>query len=326
MNRTEVTTIKGYGDSDPESSQQWLVVPATGIENNTTDSDSERRGWSLSSFCCCRNNILNDLWDKDQLLLRAMSLIVILLNVPFGQYILYPFLIFSTWIHEMCHGIAALLLGGKVLWLAIYPNGSGLAHTLLPLTCGRFGMSFFASAGYVGTAMLGGILLLFRRTKRGPRFGLYGIGSCLLLSCLFWVRTIFGLAMLLPMGLLLIMCGSCQQTSSWWIVGHMYALVAATCCLNAVTSIQVLFTTTSQEIGGTVRSSDAVAVAEQLMLPPFVWASLWLILALLMSLIGIVFVIDNDDQSSSAKGPTAVTTEDCERLQQDVCAPSIEMI
>ena len=117
---------------------------------------------------------------------------------------LYPFKIFSTWIHELSHGVGAILVGGGIQKLLIYQDTSGLAYTY---TSGSsFKRGFVASAGYTGTAFLGMILLLFRRTHRGPTAGVLTIGVTILLSCLMYVRNLFGLIFLPIMGAGLILC------------------------------------------------------------------------------------------------------------------------
>ena len=34
---------------------------------------------------------------------------------PWGPLILYPFTLFTTWVHEMGHGLTALAFGGETL-------------------------------------------------------------------------------------------------------------------------------------------------------------------------------------------------------------------
>jgi len=70
----------------------------------------------------------------------------------------------------------------------------------------KFKRGFVASAGYTGTAVLGMILLLFRRTYRGPTIGIISIGVAILLSCLMYVRNLFGLIFLPIMAVGLILC------------------------------------------------------------------------------------------------------------------------
>jgi hypothetical protein len=239
-----------------------------------------RSRWSLQSIL-----------QRDWRLFRAIIVIVVLMQFQTGQYVLYPFMIFSTWIHETCHGTAAILSGGRVNWLKIYENGSGLAYCSMP--SGVMKRVFFKSAGYVGTALIGGVLLLFRRTKRGPRLGIYITGAVILLTSALFVRNTFGLLILIPMGLVLLLCGWKLPSNR---MRDVYALLAATCCLNAILSIHVLFSTESAYVGGEVRDSDAQAVAEILGLTCWIWALIWFIFAFIMTFIGLVFALDGPDE------------------------------
>uniref|UniRef100_A0A7S4K3V9 Uncharacterized protein n=1 Tax=Odontella aurita TaxID=265563 RepID=A0A7S4K3V9_9STRA len=239
-------------------------------------SNSVRQEWSVLAV-----------FERDGRLLRAVALIAVLMNIPYGVYVLYPFALFSTWVHESCHGLAAIVTGGRVLWLKVFPDGSGLALT--ETTGEAHKVAFVASAGYCGTAVAGGVLLLFRRTGRGARIGMVGVGLAVLISCGVLVRNAFGLVALVSIGLLLVTCG-------WKLpprfVGEVYAVVAATCSLNAFTSITVLFDTEPFSIAGVVRQSDAQVVADELWLPYWFWATLWILLAVFMSSIGFFCAIE----------------------------------
>lgn len=89
---------------------------------------------------------------RDKPLLVAIAAMVILMNIPHLSNVLYPFKIFSTWIHEMCHGIAAILVGGGIQKILVYPDTSGLAWTYTDGS--NFKRGFVASGGYTGTAVL----------------------------------------------------------------------------------------------------------------------------------------------------------------------------
>jgi hypothetical protein len=192
--------------------------------------------------------------------MRAIFVIVLLLNVPIGRFILYPFILFWTWIHELFHGLAAISVGGKIDWLNIYPDGSGLAYTVIP--DGIFQRVWVAAAGYQGIAIVGGILLMFRRTALGVRVGTCGIGLIMLLSCILFVRNAFGLVALVPIGLLLTLAGLCLTPFG-----------IATTCLNVITSIETLFFVTESNIGGVNQSSDATMTMQDLTKIPYqLWA------------------------------------------------------
>ncbi|KAL7501380.1 hypothetical protein ACHAWT_010659 [Skeletonema menzelii] len=247
--------------------------------------------------CCCfsyRVPTLRELYSQDKRLLRAILLIVVLLNAPVGKYLLYPFMIFSTWIHELFHGLAALTVGGSITWLNIYPDGSGLAYTVIPV--GVFQRAWVASAGYQSTAIIGGISLMFRRTNVGARIGTCGIGMLMLFTCILFVRNAFGLAMLVLMGLGLVVAGWCLPP--FWI-GELYALIAATTCLNAITSVRVLFFVTESNIGGVASTSDAMTMQNITKIHYYVWASIWMALALWMTTMGIFVNFETQQKQQS---------------------------
>lgn len=144
------------------------------------------------------DNALTKFVKRDKQLLLSIVAMVFLMNVQQLSYLLYPFKIFSTWIHELSHGTAAILTGGGIEKLLIYPDTSGLAWTYTDGS--NFKRGFVASGGYTGTAVLGMILLLFRRTHRGPTCGMIGISVIILLSCILYVRNTFALVFLPIMG------------------------------------------------------------------------------------------------------------------------------
>jgi hypothetical protein len=243
-------------------------------------------------------NVFERTVKRDKPLLIAIAVMVVLLHIPYFKFILYPFMIFSTWVHEMCHGLAAILVGGGIKKLFVYRNGSGLAYTW---TNGKdWKRAFVASAGYTGTALLGGFLLLWRRTRRGPTAGMITIGCTMLLSCMFFVRNVFGIAAITVMGIAIILCGWKLKAE---YVGYLYSFLAATCSFNAIDSIQDLFDIGYGEsyVNGEARSSDAHTVAEIWALPYQFWAVCWLVFALVMSAIGLVFAFDGKTYKQEQK-------------------------
>ena len=66
---------------------------------------------------------------KGALLLAALLVLGLSRFVPYGRLVLYPFTLLATWVHEMGHGLTALLCGGKFAQLEIFSNASGLAST-----------------------------------------------------------------------------------------------------------------------------------------------------------------------------------------------------
>jgi len=232
-------------------------------------------------------NWLQRFLERERNLIIACIVLAVCLNFTEGRYILYPFMIFSTWIHEMCHGIAAIMMGGFVSKLQIFKDGSGLAYTSVNSDWKR---GFVASGGYPGTSFTGCFLLLFRRTTLGPTIGTIGIGILVLLSCILWVRNVWGFCVLFLEGLALVLLG-------WKLPAHfldfLFSLLGATCCMNAVESIHDLFAVGDYYVGGeVVTTSDAHTVSDKWGLDYRFWAHLWLWTSLALTVAGIIFAFD----------------------------------
>lgn len=214
-------------------------------------------------------------------------LILVCMNIPYVRYALYPFDLFATWIHELCHGMAALMVGGSISQLLIFPDTSGLAYT--SVSCCR---PFVSSAGYQGTAVVGFLLLLFRRTKRGPRAGTMLLGLTMVVSVGLWIRNAFGITMILVLGIAL--GALAWKLPSFWI-RNLYVCVAVTTTMNSITNVSDLFGQ-SQYVNGQPSSTDAQTMADLLGGSSVLWATAWLLFSLLMTLLGLVFAIPGPDE------------------------------
>lgn len=230
-------------------------------------------------------NFIQKTVRRDKSLFVAILAMVFVLHVPYLKFTLYPFMIFSTWVHEMCHGMAALIVRGGIQKLYVYKDGSGLCYTW---TTGEdWKRAFVASAGYTGTAVIGAILLAFRRTLRGPTVGLLGMGFAMLLSCALYVRNTFGIVSVLCIGSCIMLCG--WKLPAKWVL-HLYCFLAGTCSFNALDSINDLFDMQPGQayVNGQQTSTDAHTVADLIGFTYGFWALLWLVFALVMSAIGLL--------------------------------------
>ena len=254
-------------------------------ERNLITSESTRFRIKNGTGDC--NDYMHYYIQRDQHVIIAIIVLVGLLNFQEGRYILYPFTIFSTWVHELCHGITAVLLGGQIVSLHIYKDGSGLAYTTS--TGENWKRVCIASAGYLGTATLGSIMLLIRRTRLGPTIGLISIGVGILISCILVVRNQFGLLSLPFIGIFLILAGWKLKAK---YVRYLYAFLSVTCSLNALTSIKELFQPGVGYVNGEERYSDAHTVADIAGGTYMLYAIIWLIYAIITCCLGIVFAKD----------------------------------
>jgi len=248
-------------------------------EQNDDNENNERR----NKFDC------KEAFVRDWRLLLATVLILIFMNIPYVRYVMYPFDIFATWVHEFCHGMAAIMTGGKINQLLIFSDTSGLAYTTT--SCCR---PFVVSAGYQGTAVFGFLLLLFRRTKRGPRTGAMVLGLTMIISLAIWIRNAFGIVIILVLGLAL--CASAWKLPSFWI-RNLYVSVAVTTTMNSITNVRDLFGQ-NQYVNGQPSSTDAHTMADLVGGSSGIWASVWLIFSLLMTVLGLVFAIPGPDETA----------------------------
>ena len=72
----------------------------------------------------------------------AVSLVVSL--TPWAPVLLYPFRLFTTWVHECGHALMTVLVGGRVTSITIEPDASGLTRSLVPV--GRVAGGLVASS------------------------------------------------------------------------------------------------------------------------------------------------------------------------------------
>lgn len=221
-----------------------------------------------------------------------MAVLLVLLNVPYGNYVLYPFALFGTWVHELCHALAALAVGGSVDHIKIFSDTSGLAWTA---PGGRLQHAVVASAGYTGTALGGALLLLFRRRALAGRIGLIVLGAAMMLSALVWVRNGFGTPAILVLGGALLAAGwKLPRELSGWL----FTFLATVTSLDAVTSIQTLFGATHL-VNGEPSSTDARTVGELLLVPWFAWAAAWLVLALVCAYVGLRYALPSSEPADA---------------------------
>ncbi len=104
------------------------------------------------------------------LALAAFMVALIFWQVEGLYWLMLPFRLFVTMIHELGHGLAAELTGGEFLGFAVTRRGAGVAYT-------RGGMPVVViQAGYLGTALFGaGLLVLTHRLQQPGRVAV-GLG------------------------------------------------------------------------------------------------------------------------------------------------------
>lgn len=202
-------------------------------------------------------------------LIGLVLALMVLARLPLIGIVLYPFVLFKTFVHELWHGLAALLTGGSFLSFEIYADGSGLAWT----AGGR--RWIIASAGYLGASLSGGLLLVL--AARGvPSRALLGVlGAGLMVLCVVLAGNAFGRVSGLAIGAGLLLA-ALYLTPAWR--DGLLLVLAVSLALDALNSLLVL--TRLSVLSD--RHTDAATMAELTGIPALFWALLWIALSLLI--------------------------------------------
>ena len=199
----------------------------------------------------------------------AAAVCLVLSLTPWGPLLLYPFTLFTTWVHECGHAVMVVLTGGSVASITIRPDTSGLTRSLMP--AGRIARGLVASSGYLGASLVGCLLMAASRVERRARPILWGIGAFMLVTNIVWIRNLFGALVVLGWGVTLL---ALARKGTGRAPRFILSVLAVQVALNAVYSIRVLFLVNGP--------SDADTVARLFLAPAWFWATAWMAISLAM--------------------------------------------
>jgi hypothetical protein len=128
---------------------------------------------------------------RSAILIAAAALYVVSHYVPFGDVALYPLTLFTTWVHEMGHGLTALLVGGRFSSLDIYSNAGGLAQAY---AAWGWPDALVAAGGLLAPPIVGSAILAIVHGPRRSRILLGALSLGLVASMVLFVRTPVGIA------------------------------------------------------------------------------------------------------------------------------------
>jgi hypothetical protein len=202
----------------------------------------------------------------------ALGLLAVVL---WGTFVVYPFRVFVVFLHEISHGIAALLTGGRIVAIGLSFDEGGVCLT-------RGGSRFLVlNAGYLGSLLFGALFLLLGGRRRRAPTVVATIGLFTLVVTLLYVRTLFGLAYGLVAGAALLAAASRTRPA---VSETLLAAIGVMSCLYAVWDVA------SDVLLRSHPDSDASALAALTGVPAVLWgaawvlASLWVMLAVLRRL------------------------------------------
>jgi hypothetical protein len=105
----------------------------------------------------------------------AVALSLVISFTPWAQFLLYPFKLFTTWVHECGHALMTILVGGRVMSIT-EPDTRGLTQSLGPV--GRVARGLVASSGYLNAAIVGCLLMAATRVERWAHVIPLSLGAC----------------------------------------------------------------------------------------------------------------------------------------------------
>ncbi|UQA60788.1 M50 family metallopeptidase [Polyangium aurulentum] len=184
--------------------------------------------------------------------------------VPFGGLLLYPFTLMATWVHEMGHGLTAVLMGGNFEKLEIFWDASGLAHAFAAES--RHG--FVSVGGLLAPPLVGAAVLALSRGPRRSRIVLAVLATAMIVSLIAWVRTVVGWISLPVVAALL---GAFVRWASPRELLFLAQFIGLRLAFDTVTRIDYVFTDRAV-VDGVERLSDIATVAASWGGPRFVWS------------------------------------------------------
>jgi len=122
-------------------------------------------------------------------LVLAGLVVIMLPALPFGTYLIYPFVILTTWFHEMGHGLTALAMGQQFEQLMIFPSGSGVAQSAVGADSTRFTHAAIAAGGPLAPSAVGALLIVASAHPRAWRPVLWLAAAAIFASVIVWVRS-----------------------------------------------------------------------------------------------------------------------------------------
>jgi len=223
-------------------------------------------------------------------LVGGVVITIALYLVPFGRVIARPLLLFSTLVHEIGHGIAAILVGGRFEALLMWSDGSGVA-TWSALV-GRIGHAVIAAGGLVGPAIGAAICLGGGRKPRSARIVLLLMGVFFIIAEIFVVRTLFGF---LFVGAVILIFIATALLASPWLSQLLLVFIGVQLGLSVFSRADYLFTPIART-GGGVMPSDTARIAEALVLPYWFWGGCCGLFSVIVLFIAFVFYLRPEER------------------------------
>ncbi len=205
----------------------------------------------------------------------AVLLSLILSHIPIVGLVVFPFRLMATFVHESSHAIVATVTGGQVVKMVINSDLSGDTWV-------RGGAGLLVdSAGYVGTAAAGALLVLV--PVRNARTTLWVLAALAVMAVVAFHVSLYTAFW---GGIFAALCGVVAARGTPRVAAFLQSFIAVQLGLNAIAALQVLSAYTVDGGGPT----DATIAAQSSPFPAIFWTVLWSAIAI-VALVGAVWHI-----------------------------------
>jgi len=176
-----------------------------------------------------------------------------------------PFRLLATWVHELGHGLGAIISGGSFDRMVISPNFSGLAHTFSGSDWERVVVLL---GGLLGPACAGAIMLILARRLNQSRLTLFLLAGALIATLVLWAGDNFTRFSVLGFAIVVTAIAVKAYPLVRTLAAHIIALAF---CLNAVADFSYFFMST-KKAGLDGVTTDTSALADIVGGPHIFWA------------------------------------------------------
>lgn len=219
-----------------------------------------------------------------------LALIFALVFYLWSSILLYPLRILVVFFHEMSHGLAAVLTGGGIQEIYLHPRAGGMCVT-------TGGIRFIViSAGYLGSLLWGGAILLLSRKPKQVNALTVGLGILLLGTAALLVRPVldFGFLFCTGTGAALAAMGLKLPV---WANAFALRIIGLASCMYATVDIK------GDILDRPHLTSDATLLAEHTGIPAMLWGIFWMVLAIAASAALLVAACVKSPRAGRATGP-----------------------
>lgn len=215
-------------------------------------------------------------------LLAAVALTAVLFVVPGGDLVGRPLVWVATLFHEMGHAVATTAVGGEVVAVRVFGDGSGVTQGRRPP--GRMRAALVAAGGLVGPAAFAGLLFAAGRRRRYVRPAAVLLGVALLVAVPFTLRGPIAVVVALALGAAGVGLGVRARRGVTQIA---ILFLAVQLALSVFSRREYLFTPTARTGIGTV-PSDSGQIAAALGAPYWFWGAVCGVLSVAILVAGLM--------------------------------------